>query len=79
MCGIYPSNDSGVGNILTSFFVGLVADSKWVSVEDFSVVVELIFGGDPAFERLGDRVLLVDDFHGDGALGPWRVESRPMC
>ena len=31
MCGIYPSNNSGVGNILTSFFVGLVAYCKWVN------------------------------------------------
>ena len=69
MCGIYPSNNSGVRDILSSFFVGLVTDSKSVSAEDFRVVVELFGGGDPAFQRLGDRVLLVDDFHGDGCLG----------
>lgn len=69
MCGIYPSNNSGVGNILTSFFVGLVAYCKWVSVEDFSIVIELIFGDDPAFERLGDRVLLINDFDRDGSFG----------
>ena len=69
MCGIYPSNNSGVGNILTSFFVSLVTDSKWVSVEDFSIVVELIFGDDPAFERLSDGVLLINDFDRDWCFG----------
>ena len=69
MCGIYPSYNSGVGNILTSFFVGLVTDRKCVSVENLGVIVELIFGDDPAFERLSDGVLLINDFDRDWCFG----------
>ena len=80
MCGIYPSHDSGVSNILTAFFVSLVAYCKRVSVENLSVIVELIFGDDPAFERLSDGVLLINDFDRDWCFGAMarRLEAEVL-
>lgn len=69
MLGVDPGNNSGVSNILTALFVSLVAYCKCVSVENLSVIVELIFADDPAFERLSDGVLLINDFDRDWCFG----------
>jgi hypothetical protein len=68
MLGVDPGNNSGVSNILTALFVSLVAYCKCVSVENLSVIVELIFADDPVFKRLGDGVLLINDFERDWCL-----------